>query len=199
MINRCSSLKMAQSQTSGCQGRDCFVITYSRSLLVLRLLIHELVRTVVEHVEQAEQAKIVHCSLAVVNQPRCHIELEVFAVMCTGHAVDARKAFGFYRQLLGRDTSFRHGLRAFVSRPLNSETAQMLGFGPLAGPLVGSNVGYLQADLLSRPPYMSASTTRAPKVALMPQQDRATLLSEGREIGEWNWWRWNWNPGHPFG
>jgi hypothetical protein len=156
-----------------------------------------LARTVVEHIEQAEQAKIVHCSLAVVNEPRCHVELEVFAVVHTGHAVDARKAFGFYRHLLGKDTPFRHGLRAFVSRPIDSETAQMLGFGPLAVPLIGSNVGYLQADLLSRPPYMPVSTTRVRKVALMPQEDRAPLLSEGREIGGWNWWRWNWNPGHP--
>jgi hypothetical protein len=117
----------------------------------------------------------------------------------TGQAVDARKAVGFYHYLLGKDTPFRLGLRAFVSRPIDSETEKMLGFAPLAVPLIGPNVGYLQADLLSRPPYIPVSTRGVPKVALVPQQDRATLLSEGHEIGKWNWWRWNWSPGHPIG
>lgn len=158
-----------------------------------------LARSVIKHVEQAKQAKIVHCSLAVVNEPRCHAELEVFAVVRTGHAVDARKAFRFYHQLLGIATPFRHRLRAFVSQPIDLETAQRLGFGPLAVPLIGPKVGYLQTDLLSRPPYMPLSTRSVPKVALVPRQERATLLSEEREIGEWHWWRWNWNPGHPAG
>ena len=157
----------------------------------------KLVRTVIQQIEQAEHAKLMHCSLAVVDEPRFHAELEVFAVVHIGKAIDARKALGFYHSRLGLDTPFRHRRRAFISRPIDSTTARMLGFGPLVVPLLGPNVGYLQADLISRPPFMPVSTRGVPKVILMPQQDRAALLSEGREVGEWSWWLWNWKAGQP--
>lgn len=160
---------------------------------------HTFARTVIQHIEETEHAKLMHCSLAVVNESRCHAEFEVFAVVHVGQAVDARKAFGFYQNLLELDRPVRHRRRVFVSRPIDSRTARMLGFGPLVFPLLGPSVGYLQTDLLSRPPYMPVSTRGVPKVVLVPEQDRAIFRSEGREVGKWNWWRWNWKASQPNG
>jgi hypothetical protein len=160
---------------------------------------HLLARTVVQHIEQAEQAKIMHCSLAVVDEPRYHVELEVFAVVRTGENIDADGVIGFYHHLLGEVTPFRYGLRSFVSRNIGSEEARMVGFGPLVVPLIGPNVGYLQTESLARVPYMPLSTRSVPKLELVPQKERAALRSGGREVGAWNWWRWNWEPSHPRG
>lgn len=158
-----------------------------------------LARTVVQHIEQAEQARIMHCSLAVVDESRYHAELEVFAVVQTKKAVDAGKIISFYHHLLGRVMPSRPGHRSFVSGGIGREDFQSLGFAPVVVPLIGESVGYLQTESIARVPYMPLSTRGAPMMELVPLDSRAVLRSGGYDVGTWSWWRWNWKPSHPKG
>lgn len=156
-----------------------------------------LARTVIQHIEQAERAKIMHCSLAVVDEPRYHAELEIFSIVSAGSALNAGNVIGFYRHLLGRTSPLRRDHRSFVSREISSGETQLLGFVPMVVPLMGENVGYLQTESLGRLPYMPLSTRSVPQLELLPRRDHAVLRSGGHEVGAWNWWLWNWKPSHP--
>lgn len=158
-----------------------------------------LARTVVQHIEQTEQARIMHCSLAVVDESRYHAELEVFAVVQTEKAIDAGGIIGFYHHLPGRAMPFRPGHRSFISGGIEREDFQSLGFAPVVVPLIGESVGYLQTESIARVPYMPLSTRSVPKMELVPLHGRAVLRSGGCDVGTWNWWRWNWKPSHPKG
>ena len=138
-----------------------------------------------------------HCSLAVVDEPNCHVEFETFALAEAGDELDAGQAIRFYKHLLGKITPDRDSLRAFVSPDLGSKGAEALGFVPLLLPLIGYGVGYLQSDLVGRVPYMPVSSKGLPYLELVPMPDGAVFRSDGRDVGSWGWWRWNWKPTHP--
>lgn len=158
-----------------------------------------LARTIVQHIEQAEQVRLMHCSFAVVDEPRYHAELEIFAAVSAGNTLNAGNVISFYDHLLGKASPLRCGHRSFVSREIESEDARLLGFVPLLLPLIGASVGYVQTEFLGRVPYMPLSTRSVPKLELVPRRDHAVLRSEGHDVGAWNWWRWNWEPSHPKG
>jgi hypothetical protein len=103
----------------------------------------------------------------------------------------------FYDLLLGEITPERDALRAFVSPDLGSEGREALGFMPLLLPLIGYGVGYLQSDLVGRVPYVPVSFVGLPGLELVPMSKGALLRSDGRDVGSWNWWRWNWKPTYP--
>lgn len=154
---------------------------------------------VIQQMEAELQRRIMHCSLTVVDEPLCHAELEVFALVRTQDDFDPQRAIEFYHHLLGKVTPNRDGLHAFVSPNMGRDGAEYLRFVPVVLPLIGSSVGYLQSDLLSRIPYMPVSTNNVPRLELVPGAEYAVLRSEGREVGKWNWWPWNWKPSHPRG
>jgi hypothetical protein len=64
-------------------------------------------------------------------------------------------------------------------------------------PLIGDRVGYLQADLLGRVPYVPASSQGLPNLELVPTDDRAVCRSNGQDVGAWAWWCGTWQPTHP--
>jgi hypothetical protein len=154
-------------------------------------------RALIETLEAKLNGKLMHCSLAVVDEPKCHVEFEVFAMAGASEGLDAMQVLRFYGRLLGKITPERDALRAFVSPDLGSEGREVLGFMPLLLPLIGSGVGYLQSDLVGRVPYVPVSFVSLPRVELVPMSNGGVLRSEGRDVGSWNWWRWNWKPSHP--
>lgn len=157
----------------------------------------KLAQTLIHILERELQRKLMHCSLAVVDEPRCHVRLEVFAVAGAVANFDARRAANFYDSLLGKASPNRDGIRAFVSQIMSSDGLEALGFIPVLLPLVGSTVGYLQADLLGIVPYAPVSTNNLPDLELVPSSTGAVLHSQGHVVGSWDWWLWNWKPGHP--
>ncbi|MOA00140.1 hypothetical protein D3C78_1194880 [compost metagenome] len=100
----------------------------------------------------------------------------------------------FYRWLLGKATPSRDGVRAFLSPPVTRADFEAMGFVPLVVPLLGPIVGYLQADLLGRVPYIPVSTAGVPKLELVPLARGALLQSNHSTVGQWGWWLWNWKP-----
>lgn len=154
-------------------------------------------KTLIEKIEVELNGRLMHCSLAVVDEPRCHVEFEVYAIAEARDDLDAVQVIRFYEYLLGKITPDRDSLRAFVSPDLGREGLEALGFTPLLLPLIGYGVGYLQSDLVGRVPYVPTSSKGLPNVELVPMPDGAVFRSSGRDIGSWSWWRWNWKPSHP--
>lgn len=155
-----------------------------------------LVCAVIQKMEAELQRRIMHCSLAVIDEPLCHAELEVFALVKTLDDYDPQQVIDFYRHLLGNATPNRDGSRAFVSPIMGREGTESLNFVPVMLPLIGPSLGYLQSDLLGRIPYMPVSTSNVPELELAPETDGAVLRSDGRVVGKWDWWPWNWKPSH---
>ena len=153
--------------------------------------------SLINTIEHELQRKLMHCSLAVVDEPKCRVQFEVFAVAGASGYIDARIAVNFYGHLLGKASLDRDGTRAFVSRVMDSYGTDAMGFVPVLLPLIGSMVGYLQADLLGIAPYAPVSTENLPYLDLIPSPAGAVLQSQGRVVGSWDWWLWNWKPGHP--
>lgn len=158
-----------------------------------------LAQTVIQAIEHELQRRLMHCSLAVVDEPRCHIQLEVFSVAAAAADLDVSTAANFHTYLLGKVSPGRDGVRAFVAQNMGGDRWDTLGFVPILLPLIGSTVGYLQADLLGIVPYMPTSTMSFPDLEMVPATTGAVLVSQGRAVGAWDWWRWNWKPGHPPG
>ena len=156
-----------------------------------------LVCAVIQQMEAELQHRIMHCSLAVIDEPLCHAELDVFALVRKQDDYDPQQAIDFYLNLLGKATPNRDRLRAFVSPNLGHEGTETLHFVPIMLPLIGPGVGYLQSDILCRIPYMPVSTSNVPDLELVPEADGSVLRSEGYEVGKWYWWPWNWKPSHP--
>lgn len=157
----------------------------------------KLAQTLVHVFEHELQRKLMHCSLAVVDEPRCHVQLEVFSVVAPKAGFDADRAASFSAHLLGKASPARDGIRAFVSPVMTPHGTDALGFVPVLLPLIGSTVGYLQADLLGIVPYTPVSTKNFPNLELVPLPTGSVLQSQGRAVGSWDWWLWNWKPGHP--
>jgi hypothetical protein len=156
-----------------------------------------LAQTVIQFLEHELQRRLMHCSLAVVDEPGCHVQLEVFAVAAAAVDLDVSGAVNFHTYLLGKASPGRDGIRAFVAQNMGDARWDALGFVPILLPLIGSMVGYLQADLLGIVPYMPAATKSLPDLELVPSTAGAALMSQGRAVGAWDWWLWNWKPGHP--
>lgn len=154
-------------------------------------------KTLIETIEAELNGRLMHCSLAVVDEPRCHVEFEVFAMAGASNGLDAMQVLRFYDHLLGKITPKRDSLRAFMSSDLDSEVREALGFLPLLLPLVGYGVGYLQADLVGRVPYVPTASIGLPNLELVPMPDGAVFRSDGCNVGSWAWWHWNWKPTHP--
>jgi len=153
-------------------------------------------KTVIDSIETELNGRIMHCSLAVVDEPRCHVEFEVFAIAGASATLDEAQVLRFYDHLLGKITPTRDSLRAFVSPDFDSEVREALGFVPLLLPLVGYSIGYLQADIVGRVPYVPTASIGLPHLELVPMPDGAVFRSEGCDVGSWAWWRWNWKPTH---
>jgi hypothetical protein len=154
------------------------------------------VETVIQSLESNLGRNVLHCSLSVVDEPRCHSELEVFLVAGAEESLEARQAFHFYKYLPGKVTPERDCLKAFFSPDLGSDTRDRLGFMPLAIPLVGTHIGYLHSDLVTRIPYVPVASVGLPNVNVVSVADRASLRDGDIDIGSWHWWRWNWRPSH---
>lgn len=154
-------------------------------------------QTLINVLEHELKRKLMHCSLAVVDEPTCHVQLEVFAVADAAADLDVRRVANFYGHLLGKASPNRDGTRAFVSQTMDGHGTEALGFVPVLLPLIGSMVGYLQADLLGIVPYVPVSTKNLPDLELIPSTAGAVLQSHGHAVGSWDWWLWNWKPGHP--
>ena len=153
--------------------------------------------TLIETIEAELNSRLMHCSLAVVDEPNFHVEFEAFAVAEARDELDAKQVIRFYENLLGKITPKRDALRAFVSPELGSEGSEALGFLPLLLPLIGYGVGYLQSDLVGRVPYVPVSSIGLPNLKLLPMPGVAVFRSDGRDVGFLGWWRWNWKPTHP--
>lgn len=151
---------------------------------------------VIQQMEAELQRRIMHCSLAVIDEPLCHAELEIFALVKTQDDYDPQQVIDFYLHLLGNATPNRDGSRAFVSPIMGCEGTEPLHFVPVMLPLIGPSLGYLQSDLLGRIPYMPVSTSNVPELELVPEIDGAVLRSEERAVGKWDLWPWNWTPSH---
>ena len=154
-------------------------------------------KTLIETIEAELNGRLMHCSLTVVDEPNCHVEFEAFAIAEARDDLDAKQVIRFYEHLLGKITPERDALRAFVSPDLGGKGTAVLGFMPLLIPLIGYGVGYLQSDLVGRVPYVPMSSIGLPNLELIPMPDRAVFRSDGRDVGSWGWWRWNWKPTHP--
>lgn len=154
-------------------------------------------KALIEAIEAGSQGRLMHCSLAVVDEAKIRIDFEAFAVVQAREDLDPTEVFRFYRHLLGEISPYRDALRAFVSPDLDISGEVELGFAPLMLPLIGDRVGYLQADLLGRVPYVPASSQGLPNLELVPTDDRAVFRSNGQDVGSWAWWCWNWQPTHP--
>lgn len=156
-----------------------------------------LAKTLIETIDAELNGRLMHCSLAVVDDPRCHVEFEVFAIAGASDGLNAMQVLRFYGHLLGEITPERDSLRAFMSSDLDSDVREALGFVPLLLPLVGYGVGYLQSDLVGRVPYVPTASIGLPNLELVPMPGGAVFRSDGRDVGSWGWWRWNWKPSHP--
>lgn len=156
-----------------------------------------LAQTVIHVLEHELRRKLMHCSLAVVDEPGCHVQLEVFSVAAPAAHLDIPGAVNFHAYLLGKAFPGRDGIRAFVSQDMGHDCWDALGFVPVLLPLIGSMVGYLQADLLGIVPYVPAATESFADLETVPSTSGAVLRSQGRDVGAWDWWLWNWKPGHP--
>lgn len=154
-------------------------------------------KTLIETIEAELNGRLMHCSLAVVDKPNCHVEFEAFAIAEARDDLDAKQVIRFYEHRLGRITPERDALRAFVSPDLGGKGTAVLGFMPLLIPLIGYGVGYLQSDLVGRVPYVPMSSIGLPNLELVPMPSGAVFRSDGRDVGSWGWWRWNWKPTHP--
>lgn len=154
-------------------------------------------KTLIERVEAGLNGRLMHCSVAVVDEPRCHVEFEVFAIAEARDHLDTVQVIRFYEHLLGKITPDRKSLRAFVSPALDRGGLEILGFTPLLLPLIGYGVGYLQSDLVGRVPYVPVSSKGVPNLEIVPMPDGAVFRSHGRDVGSWIWWRWNWKPTQP--
>ena len=153
-------------------------------------------KTLIEAIEVEVSGRLIHCSFAVVDEPKVRVDFEAFAVSQVREDLDADVVFRFYQYLLGEVSPDRDALRAFVSPDLGFSGDMGLGFAPLVLPLLGHRIGYLQADLLGRVPYVPVSSPGLPNLELVPADDRATFRSDGRDVGSWAWWCWHWQPTH---
>jgi hypothetical protein len=154
-------------------------------------------KTLIGTIEAELNGRLMHCSLAVVDEPNCHVEFETFAIAEARDDLDAKQVIRFYEHLLGKISPERDALRAFVSPDLGGKGTAVLGFIPLLLPLIGYGVGYLQSDLVGRVPYVPVSSIGLPNLELVPKLGGAVFRSNGRDVGSWGWWHWNWNPAHP--
>lgn len=156
----------------------------------------EFAKSLIESLELELNGRLMHCSLAVADEPRCHVDFEVFAIAEARSDLDAAEVIRFYEHLRGKMSPDRDGFRAFVSPDLDADSAGIIGFAPLLLPLVGSLVGYLQSDFVGRVPYVPVSSKGLPSLELAPTKEGAMFRSNGRNVGRWNWWRWNWKPSY---
>ena len=154
-------------------------------------------KTLIEGIEAELNGRLMHCSLAVVDEPKCHVEFEVFAIADASDDLDAKQVVGFYEHLLGKIAPERDALRAFVSPDLGGKGTAVLGFMPLLIPLIGYGIGYLQSDLVGRVPYVPVSSIGLPNMELVPMLGGAVFRYNGRDVGSWGWWHWNWKPTQP--
>ncbi|WP_286700337.1 hypothetical protein [Aeromonas sp. 62-46] len=150
--------------------------------------------SLIKKIEDELNGRLMHCSLAVVDEPRCHVEFEVFAIAKARDDLDTAQVIHFYKYLLGEITPDRDSLRAFVSPDMGCDALEPLGFTPLLLPLIGRSVGYLQSDIVSRVPYVPVSSRGLPNLKLVPKPEGAVFHAYGREVGFWGWWNWNWKP-----
>lgn len=154
-------------------------------------------KTLIEAIETEVCGRLIHCSLSVVDEPKVRVDLEVFSVGQAREDLDADDVFRFHQHLLGQVSPDRDALRAFVSPDLGFNGDMGLGFAPLLLPLLGHRIGYLQADLLGRVPYVPASSPGLPNLELVPTDGHAMFRSNGRDVGSWAWWCRHWQPTHP--
>jgi hypothetical protein len=156
----------------------------------------ETARTLIKAIEAEVHGRLIHCSLAVVEEAKVRVDFEVFAVGQACDGLDADEVFRFYQHLLGKVSPYRDALRAFMSPDLGLNGDKGFGFAPLVLPLLGHRIGYLQADILGRVPFVPASSPGLPNLELVPADDRAIFRSGGRDVGSWAWWCWHWQPTH---
>lgn len=156
-----------------------------------------LVRSTIDQIECTRQQCVMHCSLAVIDIPLQHVELELFAVATTQDELDARNAVELYRQPHVEHAPVRDGLRALVPMKIEVNADNSVPFLPVVMPILGDNIGYLQFHFLQRRPYLPLSTSSLPGLKFVPGNDNFNLLSGEQEVGAWQWWLWNWSPGQP--
>lgn len=156
-----------------------------------------LAKTLIEAIEAETHGRLMHCSLAVVDEPKVRVDFEVFSIAQAVPDLDTKDVFRFYEYLVGKVCPARDALRAFLLSDMDFNGDLGIGFAPLMLPLVSHRVGYLQADLLGRVPYVPVSSPGLPNLELVPTADQAVFRSNGRDVGSWAWWCWNWQPTHP--
>ncbi|WP_291590609.1 hypothetical protein [Comamonas sp. UBA7528] len=153
-------------------------------------------KTLIDTIEVEVSGRLIHCSFTVVDEPKVRVDFEAFAVSQVSENLDVDEVFEFHQGLLGEFSPDRDALRAFVSPEWSFQGDMDLGFAPLVLPLLGHHIGYLQADLLGRAPYVPVSSPGLPNLELVPTDGCATFRSDGRNVGSWVWWCWHWRPTH---
>jgi len=156
-----------------------------------------LAKTLIEAIEAETHGRLMHCSLAVVDEPKIRVDFEVISISQAAPNLDANDVFRFYQYLVGEMSPARDELRAFMLSDMDFNGDFGIGFSPLMLPLVSHHVGYLQADLLGRVPYVPIASKGIPNLELVPTGNQAVFRSNGRDVGSWAWWCWNWQPTHP--
>ncbi|WP_413974848.1 hypothetical protein [Stenotrophomonas acidaminiphila] len=158
-----------------------------------------LVLSTIQQIEANLKQRIMHCSLPVIDTPLQHAELEIFAVARTLEELDAQHVVNFYRKPHVEYAPARDGLHALIPMRIEVEEGNRMPFLPVVMPILGDSLGYLQFHFLQRSPYLPLATASFPELRFLPGESKFNLRSDGKVVGSWQWWLWNWSPGQPRG
>jgi hypothetical protein len=159
-----------------------------------------LANSVLREVHEAEGKSLLHLNLPLHADARYNAELEIVSILGSGEAIDAEEVFGVHDFLPGRMYVPRADDLTLRIDALDIEATFPAKAGgrlrPVLLPLVGTNVGYLQSDLVRRMPRLPAHDSRSP-VIVTPRRGGADVLHSGTKVGELLHWNWKWRPTHP--
>lgn len=159
-----------------------------------------LATSVLREVHEAEGKSLLHLNLPLHGDARYNGELEIVSILGSGEAIDAEEVFGVHEFLPGRIYVPRAEHLTLRIDALDRKVTFPAKAGgrlrPVLLPLVGTNAGYLQSDLVRRMPRLPAHDSRSP-LTVTPRKGGADVLLSGTKVGELLHWNWKWRPTHP--
>lgn len=121
------------------------------------------------------------------------VELTAFAVPSEG-TVSAQHWVNIYKSMLGqvicsRDDSHRIVIPSAGGKPQTPTRAPYL-----LAPILLDQVGYFEAELLHRTPFVPAWSPSPSPLVAEPERGGLVLKVDGARVGQMNWWLANWQP-----
>lgn len=136
---------------------------------------------------------LLHFSACLFESPRLTVDLTAFAVpIATG--VDAERWVNVHENMRGQVTRGRDKSHRIVI-PMVTGKAPAPSRAPyLLAPILLDHLGYFEAELLHRTPYIPAWSPGASLLLAQPERGGMAIKVDGTRVGQMNWWLANWRP-----